>query len=294
MTPIQSRGADPLSSRPGSTEQPEACLIGLSGSMRVLEDEIDRAARSDAQVLVMGETGVGKEAVAQLIHRRSPRASAAMVALTCAGLPDVLLESDLFGHVQGGFTGAFRDKPGLLEMAQNGTVFVNDIGDMSARVQLALLRFMDSGDIQRVGADGPHARIDVRVVAATSGDLQARVRSGAFRDDLHDRLSGVRLVIPPLRDRTEDIPLLVESFLRMHGRRHGAAKRLSPDAMAALVTYRWPGNVRELKSRVERAVLTTRGAVIGPRDLQFPSRPEVETGLRPTAAPASSHASLTS
>jgi len=255
--------------------------------MRVLEDEIDRAARSDARVLVVGETGVGKEAVARLIHHRSPRVSAAMVAVTCEGLPDVLLESELFGHVRGGFTGAYRDKPGLLEMAQNGTAFVKDVGDMSTRLQLVLLRFLESGEIQRVGADRPHLRVSVRVVAATTRDLRARVGSGAFREDLHDRLDGIRLVIPPLRDRTEDIPLLVESFLRSHGRRHAVAKRLSPDAMAALVAYRWPGNVRELNSAVERVVLKTRGAVVGVRDLPFRrlrAAPAIPSAARPADA----------
>jgi transcriptional regulator with GAF, ATPase, and Fis domain len=273
MTDISSRRTDP-----------ETGLIGRSAAIRVLEDEIDRAAHSDAQVLVMGEAGVGKEAVARLIHHRSPRVSAALVALTCAGLPDVLLESELFGHVRGGFTGAYRDKPGLLELARNGTAFVNDVGDMSTRLQLVLLRFLESGEIQRVGADRPHARVSVRVIAATTRDLRAQVRSGSFRGDLHDSLSGIRLVIPPLRDRTEDIPLLVESFLRSHGRRHEVAKRLSPDAMAALVAYRWPGNVRELKSALERAVLKTRGAVVGPRDLQLPRRPLKSAGLRPPVA----------
>ena len=269
MTHIATRQTEPPSDRPGSTERPEPCLIGQSNAMRALEDGIDRAARADAGVLVVGEAGVGKDAVARLIHHRSRRASGAMVALTCAGLPDVLLESDLFGHVRGAFTGAFRDKPGLLEMTDNGTVLLNEVGDMSTRLQLVLLRFLASGELQRVGADCPHRRVSVRVVATTTRDLRARLGSGGFREDLHDRLSVIRLVIPPLRERTEDIPLLVESFLRWHGRRHAVAKRLSTDAMAALVAHGWPGNVGELTRAVERAVFRSQGPVVGLRDLRF-------------------------
>lgn len=282
MADIATRQTEPPGDLPELTERPETCLIGRSAAIRALEDGIDRAARADAGVLVVGEEGVGKDTVARLIHHRSRRASGAIVALTCAGLPDVLLESELFGHVRGGFTGAFRDKPGLLEMADNGTVLLNEVGSMSSRLQLVLLRFLASGEIQRVGADRPHRRVSVRIVATTTRDLRERVGSGGFREDLHDRLSGIRLVIPPLRDRAEDIPLLVESFLRWHGRRHAVAKRLSPDAMAALVAHGWPGNVGQLNRAVERAVLRSQGPVVGLRDLRFrPLKAAARDAYRP-------------
>src|SRR5262245_15001278 len=156
-------------------------LIGRSEAMRVLEADIECAARSDAKVLVTGETGVGKEVVSRLIHQRSPRASAALVTLNCAGLPDSLLESELFGHARGSFTGAYRDKPGLLEMAPNGTVFLDEVGEMSTRMQVVLLRFLESGEIQRVGADRSHARVNVRLITATNRDLQAQITAGVFQ-----------------------------------------------------------------------------------------------------------------
>jgi transcriptional regulator with GAF, ATPase, and Fis domain len=246
----------------------EVRLIGQSEAIRSIEDEIDRAARSDAKVLVTGETGVGKEVVARLIHHRSPRAQAPLVTLNCAGLPDSLLESELFGHVRGSFTGAYRDKPGLLEMAPHGTVFLDEVGEMSTRMQVVLLRFLESGEIQRVGADRSHARVNVRLVTATNRDLQSQITSGAFREDLYFRLNVIRLTIPPLRERREDIPLLVAYFLGAYHRAHKLpAEQMSPEAMEMLVAYRWPGNVRELKNVIERIVLKATDAVVQPRDL---------------------------
>jgi transcriptional regulator with GAF, ATPase, and Fis domain len=189
-----------------TTRQPEVRLIGRSAAVQALEAEIDSAARSDAKVLITGETGVGKEVVSRLIHHRSARAAAGLVTLNCAGLPDSLLESELFGHVKGSFTGAYRDKPGLLEMAPNGTVFLDEVGEMSTRMQVVLLRFLESGEIQRVGADRSHTRVNVRLITATNRDLQAQINSGAFREDLYFRLN-VSIRIPPLR-AAEDVPLL--------------------------------------------------------------------------------------
>jgi transcriptional regulator with GAF, ATPase, and Fis domain len=246
----------------------EVRLIGRSAAIRAIEDEVDRAARSDAKVLITGETGVGKEVVARLIHHRSIRAAASLVTLNCAGLPDSLLESELFGHVRGSFTGAYRDKPGLLEMAPNGTVFLDEVGEMSTRMQVVLLRFLESGEIQRVGADRSHMRVNVRLVTATNRDLQKEIVSGVFREDLYFRLNVIRLTIPALRERQEDIPLLVDYFLHAYGQAHKVAKlEVSREAMEALVGYRWPGNVRELKNVVERVVLKARGAIVGPADL---------------------------
>ena len=159
-------------------------LVGRSETIRAIEAEIECAARSDAKVLVTGETGVGKEVVSRLIHERSQRASAPLAMLNCAGLPDSLLESELFGHVRGSFTGAYRDKPGRLEMAPNGTVFLDEVGEMSTRMQVVLLRFLETGEIQRVGADRPHTRVNVRIITATNSDLEARIAAGTFREDL--------------------------------------------------------------------------------------------------------------
>jgi transcriptional regulator with GAF, ATPase, and Fis domain len=246
----------------------EVRLVGKSEAIRLIEAEAECAARSDAKVLVTGETGVGKEVVARLIHHRSARASAALVTLNCAGLPDSLLESELFGHVRGSFTGAYRDKPGLLEMAPNGTLFLDEVGEMSTRMQVVLLRFLESGEIQRVGADRSHARVNVRVITATNRDLLAQIAAGAFREDLYFRLNVIHVPIPPLRERAEDIPLLIHHFLQSYRSVHRtAAADVSLEAMAALVAYRWPGNVRELKNVVERMVLKAQGHVIGLSDL---------------------------
>jgi transcriptional regulator with GAF, ATPase, and Fis domain len=257
-----------LSTWTASIEPQPVRFIGRSAAIRSVEDEADRAARSGAKVLITGETGVGKEVVARFVHHRSRRAAAPLVTLNCAGLPDTLLESELFGHVRGSFTGAYRDKPGLLEMAPNGTVFLDEVGEMSPRMQVVLLRFLESGEIQRVGAERAHKRVDVRIITATNRDLQAQIASGAFREDLYFRLNVIQLAVPPLRDRADDIPLLVEFFLHAYGQAHGLARlAMSADAMAALVAYRWPGNIRELKNIVERVVLRAQGTTLELDDL---------------------------
>jgi transcriptional regulator with GAF, ATPase, and Fis domain len=242
---------------------------------------------------VTGETGVGKEVVARLIHQRSARSSAPLVTLNCAGLPDSLLESELFGHVRGSFTGAYRDKPGLLEMAPHGTVFLDEVGEMSARMQVVLLRFLESGEIQRVGADRSHTRVNVRLITATNRNLAAQIEAGAFREDLYFRLNVVRLTLSPLRERREDIPLLIDHFLNSYRRAHKLhAAECSPEAMAMFVNYRWPGNVRELKNMVERTVLKAQGAVVHVQDLPVELR-KVKTSnhaARPNAEPAATSA----
>ncbi|WP_396936970.1 sigma-54 interaction domain-containing protein [Mycolicibacterium sp.] len=243
-------------------------FIARSATMRALEAEADHAARSDAKVLITGETGTGKEVVARLIHQRSPRASSNMVTLNCAGLPDSLLESELFGHVKGSFTGAYRDKPGLLETAPNGTVFLDEVGEMTPRMQVVLLRFLETGEIQRIGAERSHTRVNVRLITATNRNLEAEVLAGAFREDLFFRLNVVRLHIPPLRDRIDDIVPLVDYYLHWYGQAHRTSPpAISPEAQELLRTYRWPGNVRELRNVVERIVLKTDGAVLRPADL---------------------------
>ena len=265
-----------------SARQPEVKLIGRSPAIQALEAEIDSASRSDAKVLITGETGVGKEVVSRLIHHRSARAAAGLVTLNCAGLPDSLLESELFGHVRGSFTGAYRDKPGLLEMAPNGTVFLDEVGEMSMRMQVVLLRFLESGEIQRVGADRSHTRVNVRLITATNRELEKEIASGAFREDLYFRLNVIRFAIPPLRERTDDIPLLVKFYSDSFSQSHRVpAMDITSEAMDALMAYRWPGNIRELKNVVERVVLKASGQPVRAADLP----PEILKSS-PTAAVA--------
>ena len=243
-------------------------MIGRSEAIRAIEADIECAARSDAKVLITGETGVGKEVVARLIHHRSLRANGPLVTVNCAGLPDSLLESELFGHVRGSFTGAYRDKPGLLEMAPNGTVFLDEVGEMSMRMQVVLLRFLETGEIQRIGADRSHTRVNVRLVTATNRELSTQIASGAFREDLYFRLNVIRLTVPPLRERLDDIPLLVDYYLDTYGSQHRVERpQVSSGAMEVLMAHRWPGNIRELKNVVERLVLKLSGQLIRPSDL---------------------------
>ena len=196
-------------------------LIGTSAAIAELSQEIDRIARSDAKVLVTGESGVGKELVAHAIHQRSPRAQRPMVAVNCAGLPETLLESELFGHVKGSFTGAYRDKQGKLEIADGGTIFLDEIGEMTLRMQGLLLRFMETGELQKVGADRAGGRVNVRVIAATNRSLRDMIADGTFREDLFYRLNVIHLTVPPLRERREDIPGLVAHFLTQFTRNNG-------------------------------------------------------------------------
>ncbi len=254
-------------------------LIGVSAAIRRLQEDVDFAARSDAKVLITGESGVGKEVVARQIHDRSNRHHAPLVTINCAGLPDTLLESELFGHVRGSFTGAYRDRPGLLETAHGGTVFMDEVGEMSLRMQALLLRFLESGEVQRVGADRMQSRVDVRVIAATNVNLANRIAEKAFREDLYYRLNVIDILIPPLRERRDDIQVLIAYYLRVYAQRHGVpAPDMSPDAVRLLTAHDWPGNVRELKNIAERMVVRARSLVIAPEDLpqQVTGRPRTE------------------
>jgi len=269
-----------------STQSPST-LIGIGAAAQALRGEIQFAAHSDAKVLVTGETGVGKDLVARLIHQNSRRRLAPMATLNCAGLPDSLLESELFGHVRGSFTDAHRDKPGILESAANGTVFLDEVGEMSARMQAVLLRFLETGELQRVGADRVHARVNVRVIAATNRDLMAAIEAGRFREDLFYRLNVLRIHVPALRERKEDVPALLDHYLAEYCARHGVEPRtFSCEATARLAALPWPGNVRQLKNVVERLVVKSTRATIEvhdlPRDLE-PARLSDDAAVRPTA-----------
>ncbi len=242
-------------------------LVGNSAAMREVTRMVDAVAYSAATVLVTGESGTGKELVARALHARSPRKTHPFVALNCGALTETLLESELFGHVKGSFTGAQRDSKGLFDAADGGTIFLDEIGDIPPATQVRLLRVLQEGEFKRVGAaDAIH--VDVRVIAATHRDLPKLVKSGRFREDLFYRLNVINVQLPALRERVEDVPLLGYHFLRRYSERLGKkVKALSQEAIDLLSGYRWPGNVRELENAIERAVVLCRGESITPADL---------------------------
>ena len=243
-------------------------LIGTSPKMAELRQELTYACRCDAKVLITGESGVGKEVVAGLIHAGSSRRHHSLITVNCAALTETLLETELFGHVRGSFTGATRDRSGLLEQANRGTIFMDEVGETTPRMQGLLLRFLETGEIQRVGSDRMDARVNVRVVAATNRNLVDAVAAKAFRDDLYYRLNVIQLHLPPLREREEDIPALMQHFLEVFARHYQVpVPTLSPDVREALISYSWPGNVRELKNVAERLVVRGRGGQLELNDL---------------------------
>ena len=245
----------------------EEVLLGEGPAMASLRSEIERAGASDARVLITGESGTGKELVARALHRASPRASGPFVEVNGAAIPEELIESELFGHMKGSFTGAFDDRKGKWEQADGGTLFLDEIGDMSPRTQAKILRAIQDGKITRVGGAKTIAT-DVRIVAATNRDLPAMIRAGTFREDLYFRLAVVPLRVPPLVERPEDIPILVTHFAERVAQKRGRrAKTFAPAALEALARRRWPGNVRELENLVERVLLMTAGPVVGPANL---------------------------
>ena len=230
-------------------------VVGDSMPISELKAEIMRVARSDAKVLITGESGSGKELVAHAIHSESARSAHPFVAVNCAGIPESLLESELFGHVRGSFTGAYRDRQGKLETAASGTVFLDEIGEMTLRMQGLLLRFLETGELQKVGADQVVTRANARVVAATNRNLRDMIGQGQFREDLFYRLNVIHIMVPPLRSRKQDIPALTLHFIRKFARHADACHEVSPDAMKLLMAYPWPGNVRELQNVIERVVV---------------------------------------
>jgi DNA-binding NtrC family response regulator len=242
-------------------------FIVKSPAMREVLELALRVAPLDTTILVEGESGTGKEFIARMIHEQSGRAARTLVTVNCGALSETLLESELFGHVRGAFTGASRDKIGLFEQAAGSTLFLDEVGEMTAALQVKLLRALQEREIRRVGGERA-IRVDVRVVAATNRDLRRDAKAGSFREDLYFRLAGFRIRMPPLRERREEVPLLAHAMLRGVARRVGKrVDAISAEAMRRLVNHRWPGNVRELQHAIEHAVILARGATVGVRDL---------------------------
>jgi DNA-binding NtrC family response regulator len=258
LRPAEEDQASPGSPYPG--------LIGRSPAMERIFRLIENLEHAEATVLLTGESGTGKEVVARAIHARSPRRGGPFVAVNCGALPGELLESELFGHVRGAFTGAVRERAGRFEVAAGGTLFLDEVGDLPLHLQVKLLRVLQERTFERVGESTPR-RTDARIIAATNMDLKRAVHEGRFREDLYYRLRVVPIEIPPLRDRREDIEPLATSLLARVGARQGRALRFSPDALRALLDYLWPGNVRELENALEYAVAVCKGQTILPEDL---------------------------
>ena len=244
---------------------------------------IGRAAPTNATVLVLGESGVGKELVARAIHRNSLRSRERFVQVNCAAIPEELIESELFGHEKGSFTGATDKQIGKFELADRGTIFLDEVGDMSQKTQAKVLRVLQEGEVERIGSQRT-LKVDVRVIAATNKDLEAAIAEGTFREDLYFRLSVIPVHVPPLRERPEDIPLLVKHFADLFAADGGRTRRFTPEALGVLQQHRWRGNIRELKNTIERVLIMARGDVVDVPDVRQFLR--VEGAPLVVAAPA--------
>jgi len=262
-------------------------MIGDSPAMAHLREQVALAAPTNGRVLVLGDNGTGKELVARLIHQSSRRKSGPFIEVNCAAIPEELIESELFGHVRGAFTGAVADKPGRFEQANTGTIFLDEIADMSLKTQAKVLRVLQEQVMERVGGT-QRIKVDVRVVAATNKDLLEEIRAGRFREDLYFRLNVIPIFVPALRDRQDDIPPLADYFMAMLATEYGRrAKRLAPEAAARLRQYAWPGNVRELRNVIERLIIMVSGETITAQDLGFlgrdgmPDAPAAQGPARP-------------
>jgi len=249
-------------------------LVGESQKMKQLEEQIRMAAASNSRVLILGESGSGKELVAHLLHDHSPRTNGLFVEVNCAAIPQELIESELFGHEKGSFTGAFERKKGKFELADKGTLFLDEIGDMSLQTQAKVLRVIETQEFQRVGGN-KNIKVDVRIISATNKDLAEEVKKGNFREDLFFRLNVIPIKVPALRERLEDIPLLVDHFLDILAGEYGQQKKsVSPEALSALQKHTWPGNIRELRNVLERLVIMTPSKVIPEVDILASEAPE--------------------
>ena len=252
-----------------------APMLGHSSRMRAVRESIEQVADTDATVLILGESGVGKEIVAKALHAASPRGTRPFVKVNCAALPSELLESELFGHEKGAFTGAYRRKLGKFELAHGGTICLDEIGDMPIALQAKLLQILQDHEFTRVGGSSV-LRIDVRVIAATNVNLESAVRSGQFREDLYYRLKVVTLQVPPLRERTEEIPILARTFVRRFNEEHGRQVTLSAESLRLLGEYSWPGNIRELENMMKRVVVLESEELLTEELHSLMNDPEVE------------------
>ncbi|RLG20560.1 sigma-54-dependent Fis family transcriptional regulator [Candidatus Micrarchaeota archaeon] len=251
-------------------------LISKSPKMQKIFEFARTVAKSNSNILILGESGTGKELLARAIHNESLRAAGPFVAVSCVALPETLLESELFGHEKGAFTDAVTQKKGKFELAHGGTLFLDEIGDISPKLQLNLLRVLQEKEFTRVGGTKP-IRVDVRIIAATNRDLKKAVEEGKFRDDLYYRLNVISIQIPPLRERKEDIPLLVHHFIEKFNIELGKrVEKISEEALKTLMKYDWPGNIRELENVIERAMVITKGTLIKPEDIQISAEPSKE------------------
>ena len=249
--------------QPRGSADTKPTIVGRSSALRRVLELAMHAAEKNVKVAITGESGVGKDVLARFIHAHSARANKPFIALNCAGLAETLLESELFGHVRGSFTGAYRDKAGCFELAHQGTVFLDEIGDMGPRMQALLLRFLETGEIRRVGSDTATTHVDVRIISATNHNLFEMMRKGQFREDLYYRVHVVQIDVPPLRDRREDIRPLLEHMTR----KTGEALTFSESTLRLLEAYRWPGNVRELQNIVEQLASLVHDRAAEPADL---------------------------
>lgn len=253
-------------------------IVSASSAMSELLETVSRAANSEATVLITGESGTGKEVLARLVHQNSPRSNGPMVAVNCAAIPEGLIESELFGHIKGAFTGAVKNRKGHFQTANKGTLFLDEIGELKTDIQVKMLRAIQEREVQPVGSDKSET-IDIKIIAATNLDLKDRMTQGKFREDLYYRLSVIPLFIPPLRERIEDIPALVKHFLRKFDAPSDVS--FSPEAMKILMSYQWLGNIREMQNTIERCIILRKRAVIEARDLNLISPEKVTSIFEP-------------
>ena len=263
-------------------------IVGDSPALRRVLEAVQRAAPTNATVLLLGESGVGKELVARTIHRNSPRAGQRFIQVNCAAIPEELIESELFGHEKGSFTGATEKQIGKFEQGDRGTIFLDEIGDMSARTQAKVLRVLQEQEVERLGS-ARTIKVDVRVIAATNKNLEEAIQRGEFRDDLYFRLNVIPILVPPLRERREDIPQLVQHFAKRTSEEHNLKpKRFDPRAMEGMQRYRWRGNIRELRNTIERLMIMSPGDVVRVEDLPAEIRGESSSRLASVAEPGAS------
>jgi two-component system, NtrC family, nitrogen regulation response regulator NtrX len=267
------------------TETLKHQLVGESAAIRGVLEAVKRASPTSATVLITGESGVGKELVARAIHRNSLRTREKFIQVNCAAIPDDLIESELFGHEKGSFTGATEKQVGKFEQADRGTIFLDEVGDMSAKTQAKVLRVLQEGEVERLGS-ARTIKVDVRVIAATNKNLEEEIEKGTFREDLYFRLAVIPIYVPPLRERPEDVPTLVRHYIEYFSRENNTRpKRITPAALEALQRYRWKGNIRELRNTVERLIIMTSGDTIDVADLPGGVRSPAAAAGHPAARP---------